>query len=68
VSNAPPAGTNLRLVLKVSRGSVQAEGTVRNIEPDEGMGVEFTKMGPRDRVLLERLLRRLLRSPAACAS
>ena len=60
-SNALPVGTKLRLVFEVPGGSVQAEGTVRNLVPNEGMGVEFTRISPRDRVLLERLLRRLLR-------
>jgi PilZ domain-containing protein len=61
VSNAPPVGANVRLVFEVPGGSVQAEGVVMNIAPDEGMGVEFTRMVARDRILLERLLRRLLR-------
>ena len=60
-SNAPPVGTSLRLAFEVPGGSVQAEGIVRNTVPGEGMGVEFTRMGPRDQILLERLLRRLLR-------
>jgi hypothetical protein len=60
-SNAPPVGTSLRLAFEVPGGSVQAEGVVRNIVPDDGMGVEFTRVRARDRVLLERLLRRLLR-------
>jgi hypothetical protein len=59
--NALPVGTNLRLVFEVPGGSVQAEGIVRNITPSEGIGVEFTRIAPRDRVLLDRLLRRLLR-------
>jgi hypothetical protein len=61
VCNAPPVGANLRLAFEVPGGSVQAEGVVRNIVPGEGIGVEFTRMAPRDRILLERLLRRLLR-------
>ena len=40
---------------------VLAEVIVRNIVPGEGMGVEFTKMNPQTRALLERLLTRLLR-------
>lgn len=60
-SRARPVGTSLRLVFEVPGGVVQAEGVVRNIAPGEGMGVEFTKLGPEDRVLLERLLTRLLR-------
>lgn len=61
VCDAPPVGANLRLVFEVPGGSVQVEGVVRNIVPGEGIGVEFTRMAPRDRILLERLLRRLLR-------
>jgi hypothetical protein len=61
VSNAPPVGASLRLAFEVPGGSVQAEGVVRNIAPGEGMGVEFTWIAPRDRILLDRLLRRLLR-------
>lgn len=57
---APPVGTNLRLVFEVPGGSVQADGIVRNIAPGEGMGVEFTWMGHKDRILLERLVKRLL--------
>ena len=59
--NALPVGTNMRLVFEVPGGTVHAEGVVRNVAPGEGIGVEFTKMASRDRVLLERLLRRLLR-------
>jgi hypothetical protein len=40
---------------------VLAEAVVRNIVPGEGMGVEFTKMNPQIRELLEGLLTRLLR-------
>lgn len=61
VSNAPPLGAKLRLAFEVPGGSVQAEGLVRNIAPGRGMGIEFTKMSPQDRILLGRLLRRLLR-------
>jgi len=40
---------------------VQADGTVRSFSCGEGIGVEFTNLAPRDRVLLGQLLRRLLR-------
>jgi hypothetical protein len=60
VSRVRPAGTSLRLVFEVPGGIVQAEGVVRSVSPGEGMGVEFTKMNPQDRVLLGRLLKRLL--------
>jgi hypothetical protein len=55
-----PVGTKLRLVFEVPGGSVRADGIVRHIEPGQGMGIEFTKLGPQDRILLDRLLKRLL--------
>jgi hypothetical protein len=60
-SRVRPVGTSLRLVFQVPGGIVQAEGVVRSVSPEEGMGVEFTDMNPQDRVLLEQLLKRLLR-------
>ena len=54
-------GAELTLVFEVPGGMVLAEAVVRNIVPGEGMGVEFTKMNPQIRVLLEGLLTRLLR-------
>lgn len=59
--NAPSVGTNLRLSFEVPGGSVHVEAIVRNVTPGEGMGLEFTKLNTRDRVLMEILLRRLLR-------
>ena len=56
-----PVGTNLRLVFEVPGGVVQADGIVRSFSRGEGMGQEFTNLGPRDRVLLGQLLRRLCR-------
>lgn len=61
VSHIRPVGTSLSMVFEVPGGIVQAEGVVRSVSPGEGMGVEFTKMNPQDRVLLERLLGRLLK-------
>ena len=54
-------GTDLTLVFEVHGGMILAEAVVRNIVPGEGMGVEFTKMNPQSRALLEELLTRLLR-------
>jgi len=59
--NAPPIGTNLRLSFEVPGGNVHVEAVVRNVTPGEGMGLQFTKLNTRDRVLMEILLRRLLR-------
>lgn len=59
--NAPRVGTNLRLSFEVPGGSVHMEAVVRNVTPGRGMGIEFTRLNTRDRVLMEILLRRLLR-------
>lgn len=59
--NPPPVGTTLRMVFEVPGGTVRADGIVRSVVPGKGMGVEFVKMGPLDRILLDRLLKRLLR-------
>src|SRR5579864_5526209 len=54
-------GSDLTVVFEVPGGMVLAEAVVRNNVPGEGMGVEFTKMNPESRALLEELLTRLLR-------
>jgi PilZ domain-containing protein len=59
--NAPREGTNLRLSFEVPGGSVHMEAVVRNVTPGQGMGIEFIRLNTRDRVLMEILLRRLLR-------
>jgi hypothetical protein len=59
-SNPVPVDTELRLVFEVPGGTVRADGIVRSVLPGKGMGVEFTKLGPQDRILLDRLLKRLL--------
>ena len=61
VPNPPPVGTKLKLAFEVPGGDVQTEGVVRNIEAGKGMGIQFTRLNPKDRVLLQRLLNRLLR-------
>jgi len=58
--NPPPVGSKMHLVFEVPGGSVRADGIVRSVLPRKGMGVEFTKLGPQDRILLDRLLKRLL--------
>lgn len=55
-----PKGTGLTLLFEVPGGFVQAEAVVRDVSPGEGMGVEFTNVGPQARVLLDDLLKRLL--------
>ena len=61
VPNPPPVGTKLKLAFEVPGGDVQTEGVVRNLEAGKGMGIQFTRLNPKDRVLLQRLLNRLLR-------
>jgi hypothetical protein len=61
VAAPPPVGTTLKLAFEVPDGEVQADGIVRNIVPGEGMGLQFTRLGAKDRLLLQRLLKRLLR-------
>ena len=53
-SHPPPVGTKLRLSFEVPGGNVQAEAIVRNIVPGEGMGVEFTSLGLKGRILIRR--------------
>lgn len=55
-----PIRTKLTLLFEVPGGFVQAEAVVRDVSPGEGMGVEFTNVGPQARVLLDDLLKRLL--------
>ena len=59
--NPAPLGTKLRLTFQVPGGSVLPEAIVRNVAPGRGMGVEFTRMEPSERSLLENLMERLLR-------
>lgn len=61
VPNPPPVGTKLKLAFEVPGGDVQTEGIVRNIEAGKGMGIQFTRLNPKDRILLQGLLNRLLR-------
>jgi len=60
VEAPPPVGTTLKLAFEVPGGEVQAEGIVRNIVPGKGMGLQFTRLRPKDRLLLQRLMSRLL--------
>jgi hypothetical protein len=54
-----PVGTVLTLLLSVSEGEIRAGAIVRNVFPDEGMGVEFNEVGQEAFVRLEALLTRL---------
>lgn len=56
-----PLCSSLMLVFEVPGGVVQAEAVVRNVIPGKEMGLEFTSIGSQARVLLDDLLKRLLR-------
>ena len=60
-TDPPPVGTKIRLAFEVPGGSVRADAVVRDIIPGEGLGVEFTRIGLGDKLLLQKLLDRLLR-------
>ncbi len=55
-----PVGSMLKLFLDSPGGEVRARATVRDSKPGDGMGVEFTMMGPEDRARLHQLLKRLM--------
>ena len=57
VPNPPRVGTKLRLAFEAPGGNVNAEAIVRNIVRGEGMGVEFTRLEFKDRILLEKSLK-----------
>lgn len=59
--NPPPVGTKLRLAFEVPGGNVRADAIVRTTAPAEGFGVEFTRMAIGDKILLQKLMKRLLR-------
>ena len=59
-TDPPPVGTKIRLAFDLPGGSVRADAVVRDIIPGDGLGVEFTRMGLGDKLLLQKLLHRLL--------
>jgi PilZ domain len=61
VKQPPQAGDVIRLYFEVPSGEIRARAVVRSSISGEGMGVEFTSMGPEARGRLTQLLRKLLR-------
>jgi hypothetical protein len=57
--NPPTVSAKLRLTCEVPGGNV-GRGDRPKCPPGHGMGVEFTRMDLRDRVLLQKLMNRLL--------
>ena len=61
----PPIGSSLSLLFSVQEGEIRSSAIVRNITPEEGMGVEFVAMSQEHAVRLQTLFTRLLRSSNA---
>ncbi len=55
-----PVSTRVTLSMGAAGVHVQAEGLVRVMHPDQGMGVEFTRKTPQQRALLEKFLNALM--------
>jgi len=51
-----PVGTHVTLSMKAAGNELRAEGVVRIMHPDTGMGVEFTQTTPEHRTSLEKFL------------
>ncbi len=60
VDDPPPVGDVIRLYFEVPGGEIRARAVVRNSVQGEGMGIQFTSMGPEARGRLTQMLRRLL--------
>jgi hypothetical protein len=60
----PPVGDVIRLYFEVPGGEIRARAVIRSSIPGEGMGVQFTSMGPEARGRLAQLLKRLVQETA----
>jgi len=56
ISSPFPVGTRVTLSMRAAGAELRAEGIVRVMHPEKGMGVEFTKNTPEHRALLEKFL------------
>lgn len=52
-------GAKLQLLFALPEGETRVQAIVRYVDPDKGIGVEFTGMGAGDRARLQEMLRRL---------
>jgi len=57
--NPPPMGAAVSLLFSVPEGEIRIQSVVRNVDPDNGMGIQFTSIADEDRVRLEKLIKRL---------
>jgi len=56
ISSPFPASSRVTLSMRAAGVEVQAQGVVRIMHPDKGMGVEFTQATPEHRAALERFV------------
>jgi PilZ domain len=59
--NPLPAGEVIKIVFEIPGGDVRARATVRDSQPNKGMGVEFTAMNQEARARLNQLMKMLTR-------
>lgn len=60
VTDPPPIGDVIRLYFEVPGGEIRARAMIKSSIQGEGMGIQFTSMGPEARGRLTQLLQRLL--------
>ena len=56
ISSPFPASSRVTLSMKAGAVEVRAQGVVRVMHPDKGMGVEFTQTTPEHRAAVEKFL------------
>lgn len=56
ISSPFPASSRVALSMKAGTAEVRAQGVVRIMHPDKGMGVEFTQTTPEHRAAVEKFL------------
>ena len=56
ISSPFPVSTRVTLSMRAADVELKAEGVIRVMHPDKGMGVEFTQSTPAHRALLEKFL------------
>jgi hypothetical protein len=60
VSDPPQVGDVIRLYFEVPGGEIRARAVIKNTVKGQGMGIQFTSMGPEARGRLTQMLRKLL--------
>ena len=59
ISSPFPTSTRVMLSMRAGQIEVRAQGVVRVMHPDKGMGVEFTQASPEQRTAVEKFLQTL---------